>query len=595
MTELAARLTRPIRRIGRPSLIALCLTLVVAIAGGALLARAYTLQDSVLPGVKVGGVDVGGLSRTDAEARIADQVFARLARPVTITVGEDSFVFRPSRVFALDAGASARVAFSAARDSFWTQLGAVAAPFAYTTEVAPVLSVRPGGETRLSRKLLALTTPAEPARVAMKGTNPVVTPGQRGTRVDQEQLLAQLQDAALAGRSTVQAHVRPVEPALTTADAEQAAATARTAVAAPVSVVFKRKGLTELGPRRLAALIRFRPVAGTYEVAIEASALSRMVGSKVARFTRKPMDASFEVVGTRVRIVRSHAGTTLAAEDAAEAVLAAAVGPGIRKASIHLEALTADFTTADAKALGIRQQVSTYTTDMGPSSANRIHNVHLMADYIDGTIIKPGQTFSFNKVVGPRTPERGFREGQMIVGSLLVPAVGGGVCQTGTTLFNNAFELGLPIVERHNHSWYISHYPLGRDATVSWGGPDLVFKNDLEHALLIKSSYTDSTLTFSFYGTKQGRRVVSSLGSKTNFRSPQMSYAVDPAAPAGSVRVVGGSNQQGFDITVFRKVFENGKVVRKDSFTSSYIAVGATTIYGPGGHPPRVDFVIPTT
>ena len=96
----------------------------------------------------------------------------------------------------------------------------------------------------------------------------------------------------------------------------------------------------------------------------------------------------------------------------------------------------------------------------------------------------------------------------MIVGSLLLPSIGGGVCQTATTLFNNAFELGLPIVRRHNHSFYISHYPLGRDATVSWGGPDLVFKNDLEHALLIKSSYTSSTLTFTFFGTPTGRRVV---------------------------------------------------------------------------------------
>ena len=107
---------------------------------------------------------------------------------------------------------------------------------------------------------------------------------------------------------------------------------------------------------------------------------------------------------------------------------------------------------------------------MGPSSSNRIHNVQLMANYIDGTVVQPGETFSFNDSVGPRTPERGFREGQMIIGSLLLPAIGGGVCQTATTLFNNAFELGLPIVERHNHSFYISHYPMGRDATVSGAG-----------------------------------------------------------------------------------------------------------------------------
>jgi vancomycin resistance protein YoaR len=181
----------------------------------------------------------------------------------------------------------------------------------------------------------------------------------------------------------------------------------------------------------------------------------------------------------------------------------------------------------------------------------------------------------------------------MIVGSLLVPSIGGGVCQTATTLFNNAFELGLPILERHNHSFYISHYPLGRDATVSWDGPDFAFRNDLKHALLIKTSYTSSTLTFSFYGTDAQRRVVALTGPKVNWRSPKTSYALDPYAPRGSVRSVAGSNQPGFEVTVERKVYERGKLKRDDRFTSTYVAVGPTTIYGPGRTIPGSYFVLP--
>ncbi len=138
---------------------------------------------------------------------------------------------------------------------------------------------------------------------------------------------------------------------------------------------------------------------------------------------------------------------------------------------------------------------------------------------------------------------------------LLLPSIGGGVCQTATTLFNNAFELGLPIVERHNHSFYISHYPLGRDATVSWGGPDFEFRNDLTDGILIKSSYTSSTLTFTFYGTPSGRRVVSTTSPQTNWRQPKTSYAYDPYAPAGSIRTSEGSNAAGFDVTVHRTVY----------------------------------------
>ena len=271
---------------------------------------------------------------------------------------------------------------------------------------------------------------------------------------------------------------------------------------------------------------------------------------------------------------------------AADSIAAAAAAP-VHRASLRLKQIRADLTTREAEELGIRRQISTFTTDMGTSSSNRIHNVQLMAQYIDGTVIKPGDTFSFNDRVGPRTVERGFREGQMIIGSLLLPSIGGGVCQTATTLFNNAFELGLPIVERHNHSFYISHYPMGRDATVSWGGPDFVFKNDLKTGILIKTRYTelDAHLQLLRHRSRQ-RRVVASTSERTNWRSPKTTYALDPYAPRGSVRTVAGSNESGFDVTVTRKVYEHGKLLRQDATTSSYIAVGPTRSTAPAARSP---------
>jgi vancomycin resistance protein YoaR len=233
---------------------------------------------------------------------------------------------------------------------------------------------------------------------------------------------------------------------------------------------------------------------------------------------------------------------------------------------------------------------------MGDSSSNRIHNVHLMADFIDGTVIRPGEVFSFNKVVGPRTAERGFLEGQEIIGSLVLPSIGGGVCQTATTLFNDAFEAGLPILARINHNLYLAHYPLGRDATVSWGGPDFQFRNDLKHGILIKTSYTDQTLTFTFYGTPEGRRVVSHTSRQTNWTKPGMNYAVDPRAPRGSKKVVKGTGELGFDVTVTRTVYDaDGNKLRHDVFKSHYIPDSDTTVYGPGRTPPGPYIVLPTT
>jgi vancomycin resistance protein YoaR len=594
MTEITARLVRPIRRLGPLSLTAICLLVLVAAAGATVAVRAYTLRDSVLPGVRVAGADVGGLSRPDARGRIETVIGERLRQPVDVVVNGKAFTVNPSNLFTVDGTATERLAYESARSSFFDWIRALAVPFAVDQDVKPVLTVNPTARAALAREITKRTDGPVSARISMKGIEPVVVAGRPGTQVDQAVVLALVRNAALRGLPGIEAPVLSVAPAMTTAAAEQAAAAARTAASAPVVLRFRHQEVGELGPRTIARLLRFQPQGGAFVVSLAPEGIQRELGPLVEKFTKNPVDASFRVVGKRVRVVKGRDGTTLDVAGAQAAVLGAATESGVREADIGLTALEPKLSTEGARALGIRRRVSTFTTDMGVSSSNRIWNVHLMADYIDGTIIKPGKTFSFNKVVGPRTPERGFREGQMILGSLLVPAIGGGVCQTATTLFNNAFELGLPVKERHNHSWYISHYPIGRDATVSWGGPDLKFKNDLDHAILIKTSYTDSTLTFSFFGTKQGRKVVSSTGARTNFRSPKPSYAYDPSAPKGSKRTVAGSHAQGFDITVLRKVYEHGNLVRKDSFTSHYVAVGDTVIYGPGTDPPRIDFVLPS-
>jgi vancomycin resistance protein YoaR len=594
VTEIAARLVRPIRRLGPLSFLALLLASLVAAVAVLVLVRGYVLRDSVLPGVRVAGVDVGGLSHADARGRIEARLGERLSRPIDVSVGGGFFTVTPSNLFTVDATATEKLAYDSARESFLERVGALTVPFAVGQDVEPVLQVNPSAATALRKELKARTTRPVSARISMDGREPVVRPGKTGTSVDEAAVLTLVRDAALKELPSVRVPLQTLTPRIATAAAEAAARQARTAVSAPVEIRFRHREVGQLEPNTIASLLRFRAEGGEYRIVLEAPGLREELTPLVKSYTKDPVDASFRIDGARAHVVKGKNGTTLALGAAQDAVLAAASLQSDREARIGLTALRPQLTTVEAKELGIRRQVSTFTTDMGVSSSNRIWNVHLMADYIDGTIIKPGQTFSFNKTVGQRTTERGFREGQMILGSLLLPAIGGGVCQTATTLFNNALQLGLPIKERRNHSWYISHYPIGRDATVNWGGPDFKFKNDLDHALLIKSSYTDSTLTFTFFGTNPHRKVDLQTGSQTNFTSPKPSYAYDPAAPEGSIRTVAGSHESGFDITVYRTVWERRKVIRKDSFVSHYLAVGDTIIYGPGTDPPRIDFVIPS-
>lgn len=599
MVELEAGTLRSARnRTRRWALAGAALALALLIAGVFALVRAYTLRDAILPGVTVAGIDVGGLSREDARSRIAEALRSNLRRPVVVSVDGREFRTTPSELYRLDAAATEALAFSAGRDSILSRLAATIGPFAVEHELEPVLAVRSEGQTELVTRLNRLTDAPVSARVAMDGRSAVVTPAQGGTDLDQAVFVERLRRAALSGSGSVTATVTPIEPAITTAEATAAAERAELMASAGLGIELKGKTVGKLGRGELASLVRFQPTDGALKTVLAPGALARKIHPMVASLTREPVDASFRVKGKRAFVVKAKPGTTLDVAAAARRVRSAALiapsGAGSRVAAVTLTSLEAELTTRDARALGIKRELATFTTEMGPSSANRITNVLLMGEYLDGTIIEPGETFSFNGTVGPRTPERGFVEGQMILGGVLVPSIGGGVCQVATTVFNAAFETGLPISQRTNHSFYISHYPTGRDAAVSWGGPDLVFKNDLDRAILVKASGNSTTFTVSFYGTPEGRKVTASTSAPTNYTQPRLQYAVDLSAPPGSVRTEAGGGP-GFDVNVHRVVKVDGEVIREDDFFTRYTPQNPTAVYGPGQTPPGPYFTIPST
>jgi len=548
--------------------------IVVLAALGAAAARALVYRGEAKPGVRVLDADLGGKNREDASAAIAAAANRWLARPIEVATPQRTVHVRRGDLIRLDLAPTLDAAMAAGSAFSFDEIAIPPrwrpAPSAYVDEIA-----------RLGRA-------PRSASVELVGARAVVRPSRPGLRLDRDLLLA----AVMRGARRVRVPWIEIPPAIADPAARSAAATAQMYLDRPIAVDYHGARPGALTPAQLARVIRIRPRTHRFVVVLDRDALARIVRPRVGKWITRARNARFVVDGDVVSVVPSTPGRDLDPDQLAVALSKAAHGNRVLR--VEFTRRDADITTADANALNIRRKLVSFTTEMGVSSSNRIHNVHLMADYIDGTVIRPGEEFSFNGVVGPRTEERGFREGQMIVGALLLPSIGGGVCQTATTLFNNAFELGLPIVERHNHSLYISHYPKGRDATVSWGGPDFRFRNDMRSGLLIKSSYTDETLTFAFYGTTENRRVVATTGPDVNPKPPELQYAVDPAAPSGSVRLVQGSGRSGFDVTVHRKVYRaDGRLLRTDDFRSRYIPEGPTQIYGPGRTPPGPYFVIP--
>jgi vancomycin resistance protein YoaR len=140
-------------------------------------------------------------------------------------------------------------------------------------------------------------------------------------------------------------------------------------------------------------------------------------------------------------------------------------------------------------------------------------NIQRASKAIDGTSLRPCATFSMNEALGERTTAKGYVAAPQIAGNAFVDSVGGGISQVATMLYNGAFFAGLELVEHQPHSLYIDRYPLGREATISWGGPELVFRNDWPAAVLIKLQATETSITTRFFSSRLGRRVETEMST----------------------------------------------------------------------------------
>jgi vancomycin resistance protein YoaR len=302
-----------------------------------------------------------------------------------------------------------------------------------------------------------------------------------------------------------------------------------------------------------------------------------------AGFSALPQDAAVTVEGGRVVITReSREGRTLDLAATAARVIAA-LDAGEDGAVADVTIVAPRFTTEQARE--IRAPLATYATNVA-GSANRVHNVGLAANNIRGTVLAPGGVFSYNKTVGPRTGSRGFREAPVLVDNELVPGDGGGVCQVSSTLFNVALLADLQIVARTNHMRPVAYLPIGRDATVTYGGLDLQFKNTTGHYVLIWASLVGRRLTFTAYGTPDPAKEVAIYVTERSL-IPAPAHTVtkkDPLLDEGMTVV--REALPGYRVRTYRIVKVGGEVVRRELVASSYYNPVARTIKVGAKKPP---------
>lgn len=558
-----------------PARIALiALVAVIGIGGIAVGADAALSAGRVHPGVWVGSVDVGGTSPHDAAEAIASAVAEGSAHPVTVTASGSSWeVTAESVVLSVDATGLAESAYAVGRGDLFTAVGDRLK--AYLTGVTIPLTLECDAsafESLITTINDAVATPPVDAGVTVEGTTVELTEEADGVGVHAEDARERVLAAFVSGERTIPLELEPLSPAIDAEGARQAYEDARAMVSAPLTLYYDQQEW-QVAPEQIGACIGVRRAEGVEPPALEAyiaaEELSAVVLPMVAEVGRPARDASFKVSNGTVTIVPSEDGLQANAEDLALRLTSVLTGTGERRAELTMQRVAAELTTEAAQGMGIVERISTFTTDFASTNKPRVNNIHTLADALDGTLIPPGGTFSFNETVGERTAAKGYQEANAIVNGKLVPQLGGGICQVNTTLFNSVFFSGLPVIERRNHSQYISHYPTGRDATVSWGGPDFKFKNDTPNWVLVATGYTNSTVTISLYGTNPGYQVTYETGSWTDIKDPPVREVPDPTLPAGS-RVIQERGVSGRSIVVVRHVVHNGVEIRKDTFKSVY-------------------------
>ena len=556
------------RTVARWALASLALLAVLA----ALVGLAFAGSPSrIAEGVAIAGVDVGGLTKRDARALLEGR-FERVARvPIVFTAGGESYPIKATTLGVEPDWAAAIQTASREGEGFGPVRGfrRLQARFFGAEINPPATAYGAALDYKLAGLARAIDQGHVEAKLVRRGLQIEVVPGQAGRHLDKEAAGGRIVRAlARLDRGQVVALPVTVDPVeVTAAELAPAARQARIALSAPVRL--EHEGTRWRLPRwRIAELLSL-PVGGATELAIAGPGAEAWFASLRKNVERAPVDATFRASGDVVAIVPAKEGLAVDVPATAKALLAAAVSPNPRIAALAVSTAEADRTTADAQAMGIERRLASYTTPYSGTS-DRITNLQLGVKYLDGALVAPGGTFSFNERVGERTIERGFRSAPVIIRDEYDEDVGGGVSQVATTVFNAVWEAGLKIAERTAHSLYISRYQLGRDATVNYPDIDLKFVNDTPNWILVGGAAGEAGITVSIYGGGPERRIESSPGTIRVTGPAPIRRVKDPELLKGETEVEEeGSPSRA--TTVTRTVYgEVGNVIHDEIWNTSY-------------------------
>ncbi len=535
----------------------------------------------VLGNVTVGGIELSGLSENQARGALQELEAKLAATPIEFDVEGTHFEILPSAVgFSLDDEALLQAALQEGRAGglggqfrWWVGhlggRGSTSIDLAGTWDPVALDSYLDGWEQ------VAIADPPFEGGITVNDGNVIPQDPQPGTGIDREATIA-LVDAAMLdlSRGVITVPTAVVTPVLSVGEVGTAVAKAQSLINGAVVLSRLNPDVQVRFPREtLAAALRSEVTGPADDPQIELSfdldALLAFLEPQRAQIEFEPVDAEVVIrADDTPTIVPSRTGLAVDEDSLPGAILAAASSNSRTGPFPYKEGALPEFSTEDAEDLGIKELISYhdgdvccttfYTAGGDWKNQNRVHNIHLMADTVNGAIVMPGETFSLNDYVGQRTEEKGYLPAGAIIGPIIEccddPAnIGGGVSQFTTTLYNAIFWSGLEDVKHTPHTLYITRYPEGIEATLGFPDPDLVFRNNTDSAIYIKTEYTDDSLTVKFFGDNGGLTVSMERSDRTYFTTPEDYFDPDPNVAPGEQKVT-FEGTPGFTVTVYRTI-----------------------------------------
>jgi vancomycin resistance protein YoaR len=536
---------------------------------GLLYVGGYFLTGNRMPAhASIGGVDVSGKTPTAARSAVDAALSPNVDREIVLTHGRTEFRIKPKNAglaFDLD-----RSIAEAGGERSWRPADIIGL-FVGEHDTDPALDV---DDARLQSAIGTIGERVNRDVVEAQITFPDAEPEARRPRPGRVVARADAADAIrrayLVSDEPVPVPTAAVEPTVDDEGLADAMKTiAEPAVSGPVTLRVGDKKVA-LPVTAYAPALVVRVLDSQLTPVIDPKKLAGPLSDSTTGIGKKAVDATVVIRDGKPVVRPGKEGVGLQPKEMAIKLVPALTQTGADR-SVEVEAKVVEplFTTKDAKALRIKEKISSFETRF-PYAEYRNTNQGRAAELINGTILEPGETFSFNDTVGERTQANGFVTGTVINGGVFREELGGGVSQVATTTYNAGFFGAMDDVEHHPHAFYIDRYPVGREATVYYGNLDLRFKNPTKYGVLIRSYVVRSTpsspgiMHVELWSTKV-YTVKAGQSERRNARTPGKQYDdTDRCVPQAPI--------PGFDIDIFRTFYRSGTKVKTETDTARYQA-----------------------